>query len=95
MTTGTGADQNKAINALLSSFFGMFDVNHVVEHNTAIAVRGFNNEFRRAQRGNDNRHFMLHAKLHIRFQTVIRCVANLVDRKRGNIFVRIGGFIRV
>ena len=54
-----GSIQNQAINALFGGFFGMFDVNHIMEHHTAIAMRRFNDEFRRAQRGDDDRHFVL------------------------------------
>ena len=56
-------------------------------------MRGFDNKFRRAQRGDDNRHFVLHAKLHIALQAVIGGVANLVHRIGGDIFIGIGGFI--
>ncbi len=93
MTTGTGAHQDEAINTLFRRFFGMLHIDDVMEDKPAIRMRRFNNLCRWAQRGDDNRHLVLHTDLHIVHQPVVGCMADLVDSERSYFLVRVGSLI--
>ncbi|MET3366253.1 hypothetical protein ABIF60_007648 [Bradyrhizobium japonicum] len=82
MAAGTGRDQDQAIGALLDRLVGEFLVDHVVEDDAAPAVHGLVQLLACAERGDDHRHLVLGAELHVVVETVVRLVHDLVDRER-------------
>ena len=93
VTTSASTDQNQAINAGLDGLFGVFDVDHVVEHQTAVAVDRANHFIGRTQAGDDDRHLILHAQFNVMLQAVIAAVHDLVDRKGRHLGLGVGRLV--
>ena len=79
MAAGAGANRNEPVDALVHRLLGMADVDDVVEDDTAIGMGGIDHRLRRPERGDDDRHLMLGADLHVVHQPVVGGVADLVD----------------
>ena len=88
MAAGAGADQNETVDAMIGGFPRMLDVDYVVKHHAAIGMRGLDDFDRRPQRGDDDGHLVLHAGLHVLHQPVVGGVADLVDRVRRDLLLR-------
>ncbi len=88
MAAGAGANQNEAVDAMFGGLARMLDVDHVMEHHAAIGMRGLDDFDRRPQRGDDDRHLVLHAGFHVLHQPVVGGVADLVDRVGRDLLLR-------
>ena len=89
MAPGARADRDQAIGALLKRLAGKADIDDVMHGETAIGMDGIVDFHPRAQRGDDQRHLVLHAHLDIVFQPVVGSVHDLVDREGRGRAVRI------
>ena len=88
MAAGAGANQNETVDAMFGGLARMLDVDDVVEHHAAIGMRGLDDFLRRPQRGDDDRHLVLHAGFHVLHQPVVGGVADLVDRVGRDLLLR-------
>ena len=93
MTAGAGADKNQAIDAHLGRLARMTDGGDIVKHLATIGMRGIDHGLRQLQAGNDRRHLVLDADLHVRMQAVVGGMANLVHRIGCNRQMRVLGSI--
>jgi hypothetical protein len=89
MAAGAGRHGDQAVGALLDGLVANF-VDDVVQHDAAPGVHGLVHVLARAQDGDDDRHLVLGAHLHVVLQPVVALVHDLVDGegRRGLVGVR-------
>ena len=87
MATSASGNGNQSISALFYCFVSVGVVDHIVQDNAAITVRGFVDFNTSAQAGDDNWHLVLYAHGHVVIKAVVALMNNLVDRKRCRRFV--------
>ncbi len=73
---------DQAVGALLDGLVGELVVDDVVQHHAAPAMHGLVHVLARAQAGDDDRHLVLGAHLHVVLQPVVALVHDLVDGER-------------
>ena len=89
MTAGTRCHSNQPIGAFFDGLLGEAVVDHIMEHDAAVAVDHLIDPFLCSQRGNDNRHLVLHAHVHVVLEARVGAMHYLVDCEGS------GGRIRV
>ena len=81
MSARTSSNRDQAISTFLKRFARKDRVDDIVQNNAAIGVDGLVHFFTRAERRDDDRHFVFHTHLNIVVETVIGLVNDLVHRK--------------
>lgn len=85
MAAGAGRHQDQAVHAGLQGLLGMAQVDHVVQHDAAVAVHRLHDlGRRRAQAGDEDRHLVLDAHAHVVLEPHVRLVDDLVHRDRAD-----------
>ena len=77
-----GGDSNQTISALLNGLVGKAVVDDIVQHNAAIGMDGLIDVFACTQRGDDNRHLVVHNNAEVVLNAVIGAVHDEVRGKR-------------
>ena len=85
---------NQPIGAFLDGFFGETIVDHIMQHDAAIAVHHLIDPFLGAQRGDDNWHLVLHTHVHVVLQARVGAMHDLVHGKGCRRCIRISFVIR-
>ncbi len=94
MATRAGGHQDQPVDPRLQRLLGVAQVDHVVQHDAAVAVHRVENlPDRRAQRGDEDRHLVLDAGGHVLLQPRVGDVHDLVDRQRPDHGVRMRGAV--
>ena len=93
VAAGAGADQDQSVHTLLGRLVRMLGVDHVVENEAAVGMRGRDDLGRRPQRGDDDRHPMLHAGLHVLHQPAVGGVTDLVHGIGRDLAARMARFV--
>ena len=82
VTAGARAHEDQSIHAFLGRLHGVAHIDHVVQHDAAIGMRGLHHFGRSAQAGDRDRHLVLHAHGHVVLEPVVGGMHDLVDGKR-------------
>ena len=82
MAARAGRHRDQAVGALVDRLVREGVVDDVVQHDAAPAVHGVVDVGARAERGDDDRHLVLGAHLHVVLEPVVALVHDLVDGER-------------
>ncbi len=95
VTARAGGDENQAVDARVERFLRVPDIDHIVQHDAAVAMHRVDDfPCRRAQAGDENRHLVLDADTHVLLEPLIRLMDDLIDRDRPDHRVRMRGLVR-
>ncbi|MDT4817543.1 hypothetical protein FQZ97_506220 [compost metagenome] len=95
MATGPGGDGDQAVGAFLDGLAGERVVDHVMQDHAAVGMGRRIDVLAGPQRGDDDRHLVLHAERHVVLQAVVALVHDLVDRERRRRLVGVGAVVGV
>ena len=94
MAARAGRDQDQPVHTRFQRLLRMTDVDHVMQHDAAVAVDRVDDLLgRRAQAGDENRHLVFDAHPHVMLEPRIRLMNDLVDGDRADHRVRMGGLV--
>ena len=91
MTARAGTDENKPVDPGANGAAGMADIGHVMKHHAAIAVHRIHHFAHGAERGDDQRHLVVHADFQIGLNPGIAAVNDQIDTEGGRPFIAAEG----
>jgi hypothetical protein len=89
MAAGASGNENQSVDTGGERALRVRDRRHIVEHESAIGMRGLDDRIGRAQAGDDYRHAMLHAQIDVVLQADVARVHDLIDRERRDAHLRL------